>query len=84
MRSSRRFQKVWLILVLLFAGTLTACTTPQADYVKADRGTYSIVAPLFKMYVQADPLLSMDQKDRRHRLISAWDLRITKWEEVSK
>lgn len=60
------------LLVLLL---LCSCT-PTELYVKADRATYQAIAPEYIKYVDLDGQLSQDQKDRRHRLVEAWDGRI--------
>jgi hypothetical protein len=48
------------------------------EYVKADRLTYDAIAPEYLRYVDADPGLTQEQKDRRHRTVDTWNLRIAK------
>jgi len=38
--------------------------------------TYKAISPEYLNYVQADPGLSMDQKDRRIRTVDAWRIRV--------
>lgn len=51
------------------------------EYVKADRLTYEAVAPAYLKYVEADPALDQEQKERRKRTVATWKLRISKAEE---
>ena len=63
--------------LLLACGLLLAsCTTPGGTYVQADRDTFDAIAPEYRIYVQADPSLSVEQRDRRLLLIELWDKRI--------
>lgn len=50
------------------------------EYVKADRLTFDAIAPDYVKYVEADPALDQEQKDRRKRTIESWKLRISKSE----
>jgi hypothetical protein len=58
----------------------TGCALNQ-EYVKADRLTYEAVAPAYLKYLDADPALDQEQKDRRKRTVETWKLRISKAEE---
>lgn len=59
---------VGLALVLACAG----CSTPS-NYRTADRSRFEVIAPEYDRYVDADPKLDAEQRERRHRLTRAWD-----------
>lgn len=59
------------IAFLLF-GFMCGCSTPLS-YRSADRSRFEAIAPEYDRYVDADPALSPEQKERRHRLTRAWD-----------
>lgn len=62
-------------IALLFLVT-ASCAGPSEAYVAADLATYEVVAPAHKAYVEADPLLDADQKNRRLLLLQSWELRV--------
>lgn len=66
----------WRNLGCLVALSLVASCSPPAEYVSADMDTYKAIAPEYLAYVQADPALSMEQKDRRVRTADAWRIRV--------
>lgn len=61
--------KPWALAALL----LTGCVLPPSD---ADRLTFEAVAPDHARYVQADPTMPADAKQRRLDLLEAWRLRV--------
>jgi hypothetical protein len=71
------------VAVFLVAVLATGCggcavfgESPAGAYVSADKGTFNAVGPEYSGYVNADPKLSADQKDRRQRTLSTWRVRI--------
>jgi len=66
----------WRRLGCVVALSLVASCSPPAEYVSADMDTYKAISPEYLNYVQADPGLSMDQKDRRIRTVDAWRIRV--------
>lgn len=76
----------WLLLLVLpaalLAGGCQAFESPSAQYVAADRSTYTAIAPEYATYVAGDPNLTAEAKARRGRTIATWRLRITKAEEA--
>ena len=56
--------------------TATACTPPDAAFVRAERATFQAVAPEYVGYVRADPALTAEQRARRERTVATWDLSI--------
>lgn len=71
-----------LVLVLLCVVTVSClgCAVSES-YRKADQATFDAVAPEYRAYVEADPNLNQDQKERRKRTLATWKLRIDKGEE---
>ena len=59
-----------LLLVTLFALPSCVPITP------AERATYDAIAPDHAIYVQADPNLAPDQKQRRLGLLESWRIRV--------
>lgn len=55
-------------VLLLAAG----CTLPPAAFVSAERAAHDAIAPEYTAYVQADPALTQEQKDRRLRTVALW------------
>lgn len=68
-----------LAIVSLFL-CATGCALNK-EYVKADRLTYEAIAPAYLKYIDADPALDQEQKDRRKRTVATWKLRLDKAEE---
>lgn len=62
--------------ILLACGLLAASCAPTHPYTIADRETYNAIAPDFKGYVIADPLLTQEQKDLRLLTVETWRKRI--------
>jgi hypothetical protein len=58
------------------SGGCAALTGPGGPYVAADRATFDAVAPEYRAYVDHDPALDAEQRQRRHRTIDLWRLRI--------
>jgi hypothetical protein len=67
------------LLLCLF---LVGCGGVPAAYVEADRATYTAVGLDWAAYVEGDSSLETDQKDRRLRLLRAWEARILQAEEA--
>ena len=59
-----------LLLVTFFALPSCAPLTP------AERATYDAIAPEYAAYVQVDPNLAPDQKQRRLGLLESWRIRV--------
>lgn len=68
MKKNRIARLVSLLSALLL---LTSCAV-DPTFVRAARETHDAVAPEYLQYVDADPALSQDAKDRRHRTIERW------------
>jgi hypothetical protein len=64
-------------LLLSVTALLGGCTVQQ-EYVKADRLTFDVIAPRYLRYVEADPALDQEKKDRRKRTVESWRLRLDK------
>lgn len=60
--------KLLCAVLLLLAG----CVGPSP----AEKATYEVVAPAHRSYVQADPSLSVEQKQARYDLLESWRLRV--------
>ncbi len=81
---AHRYAASWLFtLGLVFALAVlvsTGCTISPA-YVKADRATFDAIAPEYRAYVHADPILSEAEEQRRERTLSAWEARLSEMEK---
>lgn len=55
---------------------ISGCTTIDPSYVGADRDTFEALHIEYLAYVDANEDIDQDQKDRRHRLIDSWRIRI--------
>jgi len=55
---------------------LAGCPSVPKEYAAADQATYDAIAPEYTAYVQADPKLTQEQKDRRLRTLQTWKVRI--------
>lgn len=64
-------------LALLGLLSLGACQGVDPLFVTASRDTYTAVAPEYAHYVDTDPALSAEQKQRRHATIDRWNEAIT-------
>ena len=71
---------ILLAVIALGAVLLSGCGVSDS-YVKSDRLVYEQVAPSYRDYVQADGSLTVSQKQRRLRTVTAWDARITQAEK---
>jgi hypothetical protein len=70
-------------LGMIFIGTsalaisCSGCaTTLDGAFARADRATYDAVAPEYAAYVAGDPKLTAEQRERRHRTVELWRLRV--------
>lgn len=52
-----------MVLIVAFAG----CTSKRSS-----ASFYRAIAPEYSAYVQQDPSLTQEEKDRRHRTLDAW------------
>jgi hypothetical protein len=59
-------------LAFLLALLITGCNLGA----QADRATYEAIAPEYEAYVTADPLLTKEQKERRHQTIRSWEAKL--------
>jgi len=59
----------------LMLGALAACS-PAAAYLEADRLTYEAIAPDHRRYVDGDPALTDEQRQRRRDTLDAWRVRL--------
>lgn len=73
----RMMRSLAIVALCLFAA---GCSLNQ-DYVKADQATFDAITPEYLKYVEADPSLDQDQKDRRKRTVATWKLRMDKARE---
>lgn len=75
MKRNRCLLFVLLALCLLL---LPSCTVgPDPTFVAASRATHDAVAPEYLRYVNADPGLTQEQRDRRRATIDRWNEAIT-------
>ncbi|MEO0479589.1 MAG: hypothetical protein AAF196_08925 [Planctomycetota bacterium] len=54
----------------------TACESPRASYVDADRATFDAIAPNYRIYVQADTSLTASDVQSELDLVRTWEKRI--------
>jgi hypothetical protein len=69
------------ILTTMMTGVLVLCVagcSVQKDYVAADDLTYKVIAEDWLKRCDADPSISQAEKDRHHRTVATWRLRIDK------
>lgn len=71
-------------LLLACLSGVCGCATPEAAFVRAERATYQAVAPEYVAYVEADPALSDEEKERRRRTVRTWDLSIRQHEAAAQ
>ena len=45
-------------------------------YLKADRATYDVIAPAYRIYVEADENLDPAAKAARMRFVDSWQIRL--------
>ena len=65
-------------LALCLLLVLGACAGgPDPLFVGASRMTYDAIAPEYRNYVNADPALSSEQKQRRRDTLDRWNEAIT-------
>jgi hypothetical protein len=75
-----------LLLGIFIAACLqaTGCATaPAPSYIQADQQTYNAIAPEYQDYVNDDPALAPDEKQRRLDTLATWQLRINHAESSS-
>lgn len=60
-------------LMILAALSMTACCAPDAS---AEKATLDVVEPAHRQYVEADPSLTAEEKQRRFRLLDSWRTRV--------
>lgn len=65
-----------LVLLAIVLLILAAGCSPSSEYVKADRATFDAIAPEYLRYVENDTTLDSDQKARRKRTVSTWEMRL--------
>jgi len=71
----KRFVRCLAVLAAVLA--IAGCTlSPAREYVQADEATLEAVGMEYQKYVEEDPKLTPEQKDRRFRTLKAWKLRI--------
>lgn len=68
------------LLSVLMLLTVGGCSLDKI-YVQADRDTHDVIAPSHRKYVEDDPNLTDEQKERRYRLLESWNERIKAAEE---
>jgi len=56
-------------------GLMSPGSVPEA-WVRADRATWSTIAPEFAAYIEEDASLTPSQKSNRLALLADWDLRV--------
>jgi hypothetical protein len=57
---------------------------PTDAYLAADRATFDAVAPEYRAYVDSDPFLDADQRERRGRTVDVWRRRLEDAERGSR
>jgi hypothetical protein len=69
-----------LVLALLCVAAVSCCGCPAVSesYLKADKATFDAITPEYLRYVEADPALDQEKKDRRKRTVESWRLRLDK------
>lgn len=70
----------WPLLLLLVAccACLTSCAGgPDLLFVSASRAAHDAIAPEYLHYVDADPALTQEQRDRRRATVTRWGEAIT-------
>lgn len=66
----------WVLAALLiWLLALVGCSGVSKQYAEADAATYDAVAPEYLGYVDADPALSGEQRQRRHETVASWKAR---------
>lgn len=71
-----------LLVPLLFTGCAALTSSAPESWVRADRATYSAVAPEYLEYVDKDDALEQAGKDRRHRTVQTWEARLAEHEQT--
>jgi hypothetical protein len=64
--------------------SLGSCGALEQQYVQADRATYNAIAPAYRAYLQADPLLTPDARLMRLDTVESWRVRIESAEAKPK
>lgn len=68
-RSRRR----WPLLLPILLATMPACAgAPDPLFVGASRAAHDAIAPEYLRYVDADPALTQEQRDRRRATVARW------------
>lgn len=57
---------------LILAAGLSSCGTPTQTYYEADWAIFQAIAPEYRSYVQSDPSLTAEQKQRRLDTTKVW------------
>lgn len=65
---------VALLVCVIATGVLSGCATPSEAFVKAERATFTAIAPEYMRYVLADPALSNADKQLRVANLMLWDV----------
>lgn len=63
--------------MFLLAFLLAGCT-PGKAYIAADQGIFDAITPEYLKYVEADEVLTAEQKERRQRTVAAWQVLLEK------
>ena len=82
--NAERYAASWVVtlgVVLALALLVSTGCGAQASYVEADRKFFDKVAPRYKAYTLADPLLTDAVKARRIRTVVAKGAKITQAEK---
>lgn len=73
-----RNRGVLFLLLFIFLMLTPSCAAgPDPTFVAASRATHDAVAPEYLRYVDADPALTTEQRNRRHASIDRWHEAIT-------
>ena len=75
MTATRSHRLRWPILLLLLAccALLPSCAGgPDPTFVAASRAAHDAIAPEYLHYVDADPALTPEQRQRRHATVDRW------------
>lgn len=71
MKAMRRVG-LFLLLALVLMVLPSCAGGPDPTFTAASRATHDAVAPEYLGYVDADPLLTPEQRTRRHASIDRW------------
>lgn len=72
MKTMRRVG-LFLLLALILMVLPSCMGGPDPTFVAAARASHDAITPEYLGYVDKDPGLSGEQRERRHRTVARWD-----------